>query len=144
MIRIRNQILRSKVAKWINICRSVYAGSCVNCCLEFVSQVTEQISLYIARSLLTTPCVQCGKTLSYPCYKSLLDPISKGKFVSATSFRTREKLPTSPLILVDTTLLATWHNWIFLVRLVPGNVAKLLMLHNSLLFALFVYSWRYS
>jgi hypothetical protein len=89
-----------------------------------VSQVTEQISLYIARSSLTTPCVQCGKSLSYPCYKSLLEPMSKGKFVSATSFRTREKLPTSPLTLVDTTLLARWHNWIFLVRLVPWECCK--------------------
>jgi len=89
-----------------------------------VSQVTEQISLYIARSFLTTPCVQCGKTLSYPCYKSLLEPMSKGKFVSATSFRTREILPTSPLTLVETTLLARWHNWIFIVRLVPWECCK--------------------
>ncbi len=52
--------------------------------------------------------LECGKGRSFPCYKSLLEPMSKGKFHSfpliARCFPTRENCRLPPLTLVHCTL----------------------------------------
>ncbi len=65
----------------------------------------------------------------------------ENSFPPVGGFQPGKSLPTSPLTLVHSTLLDDIMN--FPVRL-PGNVAKLPVLHNSLLLAFSVYSLRES
>jgi hypothetical protein len=65
------------------------------------------------RSFRTTPCVQCRKALSYTCYKSLSEPMSKGNFVSLIRwFPTREKNSNFPFD-IGSQYPSRWHNWTF-------------------------------
>jgi hypothetical protein len=72
--------------------------------------------------------VQCGKALSYPCYKSLLGPMSKGKFIGfpqyIDAFQPGKNCQLFPLTLVHSTLLGRRHNWTFPVRQTPWECSK--------------------
>ncbi len=114
-------------------------------CKNFKMLIKQLDVNYISQGLLvTTPCVQCGKALSYPCYKSLLQPMSKEKFVflKRCCFPTKGKLSTSPLTFVHTTFLD--HGMIELS--LSGSLRtlqnSLYCTINSLLLAVLADSWR--